>query len=514
MGAIGQFYSLRGSVRLARFRLLHHRPSLDRAISHLERGAARLRPGHPDRPLVLAALSNGLLWRYEQTSAAADLDGAAERLQEAIAAPGLPIGERAGFRGDLAAVLRSRFLRYGDPADLDEAIEAASDAVRHSGNPASAVTNRALALLARYELSADTADLLAALRDAREPARGPLHRGLRLGALISALGARYQYTDDPDDLSGAIAAGREALATLSRFDPYRALYANELSLLLRVTGRPELLTEAVEVAEDALRDDPPDNVDHPGRLSTLSMALFMRHLAGGEPDDLRRARELAEQAAAAGALGRPMLLQRVSLIERRWFDVTGDEAALDRGEQAVREALGLIGPGDPLADALRCELAELLRRRPGDPQRRAEARQLLITAVRGRAPTLSIYSALRAAVALGELAAEDGRAADALLGYRRAVELLPTAAWPGLRRTVREARLAEAPRATDAAATAVQAAQPGLAVELLEAGRAVLWSQQLSRRSDLSRLRVAAPATAERLNEIRGWFERPTAEGE
>jgi hypothetical protein len=257
VSALGQLYSLRGTIRLARFRLRHHRPSLDRAISHLERSAARLPPGHPDRPLVLAALSNGLIWRYEQTSAEADLDAAIGRLREAIASPGLPAEERASFGGDLSGLLRSRFLRYGDPADLDEAVEAASDAVRHGDDPTAAVTNRALALLARYEVTADPADLLAALRDAREPARGRLHRGLRIGALIGALSARYRYTDDPDDLNGAIAAGREALATLSRVDPNRALYASELSLMLRLTGDPALLTEAVEVAEDALRDDPP-----------------------------------------------------------------------------------------------------------------------------------------------------------------------------------------------------------------------------------------------------------------
>lgn len=76
---------------------------------------------------------------------------------------------------------------------------------------------------------------------------------------------------------------------------------------------------------------------------------------------------------------------------------------------------------------------------------------------------------------------------------------------------MREARLAEAPRATDAAAQAVRAGDPRLAVELLDSGRSVIWSQQLNLRADLGRLRAAAPALAERLNAIRVWFERPTA---
>jgi tetratricopeptide (TPR) repeat protein len=519
MSAIGQFYSLRGTVFLARYRLRQHRPSLDRAISDLQRSATRLPASHPDRPLVLAALSNGLMWRYERAADPGDLDRGIERLREAIASPGVPAAERAGFRGDLAALLRSRFLRSGGMPDLDEAIEAATDAVRHAKDPASAVTNRALALLARYEQTAHLGDLLGALRDARVPVDGPvraaLHRGLRLGVLTEALCTRYQYTDDPEDLAAAIAAGREALDTLSRVDPYRASYAAELSVVLGLSDDPAARDASVAMAEDALRDGSAAEVDHAYRLSTLSMALLMRHLATDRLDDLRRARELAEEALAGTATGhrnRPMLLQRIGLLARRWYDVTSDPAALERGDRAVREALSAVGVDDPVYGPLTCELAELLLRRPdGGAGAAAEARALLVATVRAQGPALTMHNSLRAATRLGELAAAAGDTQDALLGYRRAVELLPTAAWPGLRRAVREARLAGAPRATDAAAQAVHAGDPLLAVELLEAGRSVIWAQQLSMRSDLSRLRAAAPELADRMNEIRGWFERLAA---
>jgi tetratricopeptide (TPR) repeat protein len=521
---------------VARFRLLHHRPSLDRAIGHLERSAAGLPVGHPDRPLNLATLSNCLLWRYELTSDPADLDGAVNRLREAVAAPGLPPRERAAHHGDLAAVLRARFVLYGERPDLDEAIAAATDAVEHADDPASAITNRALARLARYELTAGLDDLLGALHDARTPVRGPiaaaLHRGMRLGVLVDALGSRYQYTDDPEDLDAAISAGREALATLSRVDPNRAAYAAELSLVLRLTDDPARHTEAVEAAEEALRDSPPEHVDRAYRQSTLSMALLARHLSTGDRDDLRRAREMAGEALAAGTeLNRPMLLQRAGLMAARWFDVTADPAAPAEGERAIRAALAATPADHPMRDALAVQLADLLTRnpnattrpaanaspadeaRPADGARQAEAREILLAAVRRPGPALSMHSALRAARRLSELCAETGDAENALLGYRRAIELLPTAAWPGLRRAVRESRLADAPRATDAVAQALSAGHPDEAVELLEAGRSVLWSQQLNLRTDLTRLRAAAPDLEGRMNAIRGWFERPSVAG-
>ena len=483
MSAVGQLYSLRGTLRVAGFRLFRHRPSLDRAITHLDRAAARLPADHPDRPLVLATLGECLLWRYERTTDPADLDAAIHRLRE------------GDTPASLAAALRSRFLRYADVQDLDEAIAAAGQ------DDAASVTNVALALLARYEHTAARADLFAALRAARTPVAGALHRGPRLGALIEVLGSLHQHTDDRELLADAIAAGRAALATLSWTDPNRAVYAAGLSAVLRLSDDPALRHEAVPMAEEALRGSPPAHVDHGYRLATLSMALFTRHLDTGDRDDLRWARDRAEEAVTVGR-NRPLMLLRVGLLARRWFDVTGEAAALDRGEQAVREAIDLVGPEHPSYGPLRAELAELLLR----AGREAEARDLLVEAVQADGPVLTLHNGLRAATRLAELA---GDSELALLGYRRAIALLPSAAWPGLRRPVREARLAEAPRATDAAALALRHGDPRLALDLLEAGRSVIWAQQPSRHTDLSRLRTADPALAGRLDEIRAWFEDP-----
>lgn len=515
---VGLLYSLRGSVRLARFRLRHHRPSLDRAIGDLERSAARLRPTHPDRPLVLAALSNGLIWRYGLTSHDPDLDGAIDKLREAIASPGLGTSDRAAFGGDLAAALRARFVRDGDPRDLDEAIDAATSAIEHGAEVDSAVTNRALALVTRYEQTADLADLLAALQDARTPVRGPLgavlHRTTRLGALIDALGSRYQFTGDEADLTAAVAAGKEALATLSRADPNRSLSAAHLSEILRLSDEESLRSDAVVWAEEAVRSGSESHADYAYLLSALSMALFTRHLHTGERADLQRAWETAGEALAGGpGRNRLALQQRVGLLARRWFDVSGDHAALDQGEQAIRDALDATTADHAMREALVCELDDLRRRRPDGRDRVAEVLGLLSAAVHEQRGVRSIRFALKAATRLGELAMEMGDVDGAMAGYRRAVELLPVAAWPGLRRAVREARLADAPRAADAAAQAIRTDDPSAAVELLEGGRTVLWSQQLGMRTDLDRLREVAPEAADRLDAIRGWFERPGHDG-
>ena len=89
------------------------------------------------------------------------------------------------------------------------------------------------------------------------------------------------------------------------------------------------------------------------------------------------------------------------------------------------------------------------------------------------------------------------------------MDLLPVLAWRGLDRSVQEHRLADvAGLGNDAAAWALTADQPRRAVELLEQGRQVLWSQALQTRSDLSALAAAAPELAARLDETRRGLDR------
>ncbi|WP_306213491.1 CHAT domain-containing protein [Actinoplanes sp. RD1] len=85
-----------------------------------------------------------------------------------------------------------------------------------------------------------------------------------------------------------------------------------------------------------------------------------------------------------------------------------------------------------------------------------------------------------------------------------AVDLLPLVAWPGLPAAERESLLiAGAGLADEAAAAAIEAGRPAEAVELVEAGRAVLWGQWLATRNDLSAVAAVSPELATRLQESR-----------
>jgi hypothetical protein len=127
--------------------------------------------------------------------------------------------------------------------------------------------------------------------------------------------------------------------------------------------------------------------------------------------------------------------------------------------------------------------------------------------------TAPAHDRIEGAIQWAELACE---IADptARAAHRSAVDLLHLVAWRGLTRATQERRLADwVGVPSRAAAYAIAAGDPALAVELLEHGGAVLWSQRLHRHPDLARLQTVEPVLAKRLDELRDRLERPADDG-
>ena len=119
---------------------------------------------------------------------------------------------------------------------------------------------------------------------------------------------------------------------------------------------------------------------------------------------------------------------------------------------------------------------------------------------------------LAAALGWGQCALLAGTPESAAEGYTAAIELLPLVAWHGLDQATREHHLREwAGLASDAAAAAVVAGRPARAVELLEAGRSMLWTQALHLRQDLAAVQQRAPDLAAVLEASRTVLNKPSS---
>jgi CHAT domain len=302
------------------------------------------------------------------------------------------------------------------------------------------------------------------------PSSRPPHRARGLTTKSVALQWRFRATQNPADLDEAVTAAQEAVdATPAGHHRRAMLIALGHALQLRcTTGHPHDLDAAIDVFRQAVaaaERDYPSGV----ALSSLSGALTARYERSEDPDDL-------DAAVVAGH---------------------GAVNATSRDDLALAKSLLSLG--------------RTLRLRAKRPGRRGD----LSTAmdVLRRAAELGAGPAvirLRAARGWGTAARDFGDPGAAADGYAAAVALLPEVAWRGLDYSVQEEFLAEwSGLANDAACAAIEAGEPERAVQLLDQGRSVLWTQALHLRSESALLAERHPQMAAELDQIRHELDAP-----
>jgi tetratricopeptide (TPR) repeat protein len=513
-----------GNALRHRFERIGQRSDLDEATTVLRRAVDATPIDHPDRVTNLHNLGLALEAGFDRFGDPVDLDAAVSVLRLAVEAAPAVDPSRASYLTALGNVLQVRFERFGNLADLDGAIDIGREAVEAApDSPARArsLSDLGNALRLRFERHGDSADVdvaIAALRKAVETTPAAHRRAMYLANLGLALESRFDVMRDLADLNAAIAALRKAVDLTPTSHPDRAMYQNNLGNSLQSRFRelegPADLEAAINAGREAVDATPADFPDRASYLSNFGNSLRARFKRAGDLADLNAAiavlRE-AVQATPVGHPGRSVRMHNLGAAHRSRFERVGDPADLDYALSIAREALDATPANHPdrvrrlhnLGLALRARFKEL-----GD---RADARAALRMWQEAAAiETASTSLRMNAAEAWGELAASAGDWSTATDGYAKAVALLPLLTWRGVSRGSRERLLADRHGlATNAAACAIAAGRLEHAVELLESGRAVLWSQLLETRTDVTALREAHPELAARLDAARAALDRP-----
>lgn len=434
------------------------------------------------RILSLGNLGAGFQGRYERTGKPADLNAAISQYQAALGLGAEAPGTQPIY-ANLSGVMRIRFEQDRDPADLDAAIEYGQAAT--AANPpgtvyhAPSLSNLGIALIRRFQHGGalrDADDAVSALRAALRsvPPDSPDYAGMQ-GNLSQALLNRYRRTDAAADLDDAVTAGQLALQHGQRADPrYAAM----------------MLSAATTLRQRFARD---------GDLADLDAAIEITRLSAGYIGK-RHTYRIA-----------PLTLLTALMGDR--YGYTNDPADLDAAIRVAIQTVRLV-PKDHLwrANSL-ANLAILVRTRyqqSGRPRDRIAAQQWFIDASKAARNWPSVR--LTCLFSAGELAADRRYAAEA---QELAVRLLGVVAQRGLSRHDRQftigrfSGIASAAAAAALANPAVPAAdRPAQALALLEAGRAVLLSQALETRDDLTDLRQAHPALAEKFIALRDQLDQ------
>ena len=492
---------------------------LSRAIFCFRQALADLPSDDPDRRVPLSNLGAALQTRFLRTGQLADLDEAIGVGRKVIAATPADHSDRPAVLSNLGAALHARFGRSGQSADLDEAIDLQRQAVDTAPSSHHSrymyLSNLCYSLHTRSYRTGQSADLDDAIDIGRQAVTAtPLDRSDRPAVLFTlgaALHTRFDRTGQSVDRDEAISLYQRALATTPTHHVNRAMYLSKLGNALR--DRQDL-DEAVNLQRQAVAAVPADQVIHPGYLSALASSLRDRFDRSGQSADLDEAIDLHRQAVAATPIddnARPGRLSNLGNALRDRFDRSGQSADLDEAIDLHRQAVVAV-PGDhPDRATCLANLAAALRARfelsgePADLDRAIECLREATAVVMA-----SAWQRLEAAVMWGRWAYAAGNPGSGVEGFAVAVELLSQVAWHGLDQQTRQARLAMWPNvATAAAACAVAAGQPYRAVELLEAGRSLLWAQALNLRSDLAQLAEHAPDLAAGLEQARAELELP-----
>ncbi|WP_194817906.1 CHAT domain-containing protein [Nocardia sp. XZ_19_385] len=460
------------------------------------------------------SLARAMRHRFEYRGPISDLDNSIEIFRR-ISAADCDAETHAKYLGALASSLSLRFTATGNLSDIDEAVAVARTAARAGANGPLAfayASDLGDALRVRYETSGRAADLDQAV-DALRNALGLVDPS---GHLVStchnnlgiAIRIRYERFGRTDDLQEAVENNWLATVTASINDPHYYRYLSNYSLslfcLYRRYGNAQHLDIAIEKARRAVDALP---VGHPSRsriLANRGMTLMERARLIGDEIDLDDAIQAFTEAVDASeptSAGYAPSCSNLGAAYHRRYAKTKDPSDLTAAINMLTKSIQHTPPHDSRYCAHQMNLARVLNAKFLDFGSESAGR-LALTHAQDSAghPGGDIDERIEAARLWGRIAHAFGDSVAALQGYRSAVGLLPQRALRGMDRADGE-RLLErwTGLASEAAAVAIDVGQGSVALELLEEGRAVLWSKMVESRTDIDRLRAADQGLADEL---------------
>ncbi|MFF8289580.1 CHAT domain-containing protein [Streptomyces sp. NPDC016309] len=487
-------------------------------------------PGDPDRPLVLGNLGHGLRQWHEHASDDTHLPEMLRTHRMALAECPHGSPARAERLAGLGIALRLAAEATDEPALLEESAALLREALTlfRPGTPEHANRLKSLGntlhrLAQRTGDAALLDEAVATLRAAlAEQEPGTEEYAGTLANLAVTLRQRALQTDDLTSLWEAARLAREALHASQAPPAAQVVRLGNLGVVLQswhgATGDTAAAGEAIDAARRALALAPAAGLPRADRLNHLANALRARFDDTADVADLDEAVALLEEAARQAPYGDPalaMVLSNLGSARLTKHHVTGAPGELEQAVSELGRAVWAVtehtsthgGHLKAYGDALRA-----LYERDGDRGvlRAAE------DAYRQAAETTALpaHERVLAAWEWGAAAADGQRWAEALPGYRLALDLLPFAASGRLVRSDQERGLSRVRGlAAEAAACAVNAGRPEQAVLLLEQGRGVLLGRAMATRDGLGRLRGAHPALAERFARLRERLDALEAAG-
>jgi tetratricopeptide (TPR) repeat protein len=468
-------------------------------------------PGHPERHLSLNGLAIAFKFAFELSGSINDLNVCIKYHREALTLRTIGHPERHKSLSNLCDSYHLRFSVLGDPGDLQMAIDLGQEALamRPKGHPlrTTALLNLSVAMHSRYRHLGDVGDLEHDIRLKREALDsclpGHQHHGLCLLNLGDSLQVRFELLSKEEDLRESMDLFRQALQVFPHGHHDHGLATFSLAQVLNNSyehyGILAYLGEAMNMYGPWFSDVINDSNTDQGEFAYVAGLTYRHHFLRTQ-DGSSVVKSIAHftKSVHLRNIGHPRRYRSLHELAvthrlRHIFLTEGEDA--DKAITLERDALLILPYNHPDRALVIMGLAHIHLLRGTvyfDPNAAISFLEDALSDA-NRSPQLRLAEATEVFKSFEELlryldvtAAFRTRLLEA---YRLALSLLPHVAYFGLDHRSRLRALLKGGTLVSTAAThALLLHKTAIALELLEEGRAVFWTQHLRLRTPFDAL--------------------------
>ncbi|KAH6904689.1 TPR-like protein [Coprinopsis sp. MPI-PUGE-AT-0042] len=349
-----------GTSFLHRFERTGDLSDIAEAISAQHRAVQLTLEGHANLPGYLNNLGTSFKHRFQHTGDLSDISQAISAQHRAVQLTPKGHADLPACLNNLGNSFLCRFEHTGDLSDITEAISAQHRAVRltpegHADLPA-CLSNLGSSFLRRFEHTGDLSDIAEAIsakhRAVQLTPKGHANLPGRLSNLGSSFQRRFEHTGDLSDIAETISAKHRAvqLTPEGHADLPGRLSNLGTSFLCRFehTGDLSDIAEAISAKHRAVQLTPEGHANLPGRLSNLGTSFLRRFEHTGDLSDIAEAisaKHRAVQLTPEGHADLPGRLSNLGNSFQRRFEHTGDLSDITEAISAQHRAVQLTPEG-------------------------------------------------------------------------------------------------------------------------------------------------------------------------
>jgi tetratricopeptide (TPR) repeat protein len=505
-----------------RFEEFGHQADIDEAIRIFQVTTSLIPDDHKAKPNHLGNLGTALTTRFMHFGNIDDLEKSIVQNQMAVNLSPDDHPQKPLFLDNLGTSLHLRFERFGDITDIDNAVARKRAAVNLSPDVSkpSVLSSLGISLDARFDRFGDIADIDGAIACHQKainsmPDDHPkkFHYFNRLGMSFDV---RFERLGNASDLEHAIIQHQRAANSIPNFHPDKpkVLHNFGASLISRFTkfGNTADLDAAISKYQEAVDLTPDNDPNRSFYLTNLGGSLRERFKKLGNPTDIDNAirkQQMAIELIPAGHPGKPNSLNHLGNSFMARFGRLGNAIDIEHAIKQYQQAVDTMETGHPDRLLFLINLGNTLLVRFQQFGQlhdvKMAALHLSTAATSTVGPPHIRFGAAEDWISIAPLVDPE----SILSAYECALGLMPLVAWLGLPIADRHHHLVKIGGiARDAAAAAISFEQYDKALEWLEQGRSIVWTQILQLRTPVDRLRDVNPGLADQLLQVSRLLDR------